>query len=422
MVSFLPRSRRLRARRLAVLVAVVAAIAVPTAAPTLAATPLRGIVRINAGASNTCALLASSQARCWGFNEDGELGDGTTKERLRPRVVVSSSGSGPLTGIRSVAVGGVHSCFVLKTDRAKCTGLNAFGSLGDGTTTPRSRPVTVRDAAGTSALRGIVSIAAGYVHTCAVLRSGKARCWGTNTSGQLGDRSTNERHLPVLVRRSDGSALTGIVSMAAGTDHTCALLRSGKVACWGAKAYLGDGSLDDRPFARSVLDRTGNEPLSGVTAIEAGESSTCARLSSGRLVCWGVNSSGQLGDGTTDPRAFPVRVRTPSGSGILGGVAQVSVGGSSACARTTARRVLCWGSDGDGQLGDGTPGGHRALPRAVRTASGATLTGVAQVSVGVGFTCARLTSGRARCWGDNDFGYLGDGTKEQRLFPVFVSS
>jgi hypothetical protein len=192
---------------------------------------LTNAVAIAAGGAYTCALLSDGTARCWGYNSDGQLGDGTTTQRLTP---VAVSG---LTNAVAIATGSYHTCALLSDGSARCWGGNNNGQLGDGTTTKRLTPVTV------IGLTNTVAIAGGDFHTCVLRSNGTARCWGHNTFGQLGDGTTTQRTTPVTV-----SGLTNAVAVAGGHFYTCALLSNGGARCWGDNdnGQLGDGTTTER--------------------------------------------------------------------------------------------------------------------------------------------------------------------------------
>jgi alpha-tubulin suppressor-like RCC1 family protein len=361
---------------------------------------LSNAVAITAGTAHTCALLSDGTARCWGRNGVGQLGDGTTTDRLTP---VTVSG---LTDAVAIAAGGYHTCAVLSDGTAQCWGMNDFGQLGDGTTTWHYTPVAV------SGLSNAVAIAAGSSHTCALLGDGTARCWGMNDFGQLGDGTTTSSSTPVAV-----SGLNNAVAIAAGGYHTCALLSDGTAKCWGNNWYgqLGDNTTTQRLTPVAVSG------LSNAVAIAGGYLHTCALLSDGTAKCWGDNGSGQLGDGTTTDSNVPVAV-----SGLAYALTPaISAGGLHTCALLGDGSARCWGHNMSGQLGDGTNTGPEmcgglylcsSTPVAV---SG--LANAVAIAAGLSHTCALLGDGTARCWGYNVFGQLGDGTTTSSSTPVAVS-
>jgi alpha-tubulin suppressor-like RCC1 family protein len=246
---------------------------------------------ITASAYHTCALTRAHGVKCWGFNEDGQLGDGTKTERSTPVAV-----SGLAGGVATISAGARHNCALTSGGGVKCWGDNEYGQLGDGTTTNRHIPVTVSGLAS-----GVATISAGQNHTCALTRAGGVKCWGANDFGQLGDGTTTNRHTAVAV----SGLASGIAAISAGAGHNCALTSGGGVKCWRDNGYgqLGDRTTTERHAAVAVSGLA-----SGVAAVAAGWVHTCALTSGGRVKCWGWNHFGQLGDGTTIDRHRPVEV------------------------------------------------------------------------------------------------------------------
>lgn len=291
-----------------------------------------------------------------------------------------------LANVAKVAAGGYHTCALTKAGAVNCWGLNDRGQLGDGTGADRRLAVNV---SGLSS--GVVDIAAGAEHTCALTRAGGVKCWGSNTSGQAGPTGGGGRP-------QDVQGLTsGVAAIAAGGFHTCALTTGGAVKCWGNNEYgqLGDGSNARNPAPADVRGLSG-----GVAAIAAGQHFSCAITSGGAVKCWGVNMTGQMGDSSGIERLEPVDI-----PGLSGGVVAIDAGANHACALTGSGEMKCWGSDYHGQLGDGAPRWDARSPRDVQSL------GDAVVSLAAGWwnTCAVTRAGGVKCWGDNTLGELGDG-------------
>jgi signal peptidase I len=211
----------------------------------------------------------------------------------------------------------------------------------------------------------------------------------------------------------------GVADVAAGREHSCAALVDGSVWCWGRNnsGQLGDGTVTDRRTATRVVGPGGSGFLADAAAVTAGEYHTCAVLGDGSAWCWGSNSQGQLGDGSTTTRRWPVQVRGVGGSGALGGVIQVEAGGSHTCARTGPDPAVCWGLNSSGQLGDGTTT-RRLWPVPVSGAAGVT---VVDVGVGPLHSCAVLGDGSAWCWGAGGSHRLGNGSTSNQTAPQQVA-
>lgn len=294
-----------------------------------------GITHVSAGSEGTCAVTSAGAAKCWGQNRFGQLGDGTTTDRATPVNVVGLG-----TGVTSIETFAFTTCALRTTGGVSCWGRNDHGQLGDGTTTGSAVPV---DVLGLSS--DVSSISVGGGHACALTTQGAVKCWGFNDIGQVGDGSTVDQMMPANVNGLG----SGVISIAAGGQHTCAVMASGGVKCWGQNSHgqLGNGvtsGLDANPEPVGVLGLT-----SGVAAIDLGGRHTCAITTVGGAKCWGDNESGQLGDGTTTSRSAPVDV-----VGLDTGVAALQAGGLHTCAVTTAGGAMCWGLNNAGQLGDGT--------------------------------------------------------------------
>ena len=290
------------------------------------------VASLGIGGVHSCAVMRDSSVRCWGSGARGELGNGATVDRHVPVVVTG------LSGVVQVVAGNVHSCALTAAGAVKCWGSNSAGQLGDGSFTDRSTPV---DVVGLSS--GVSMITAGFQHTCALTTAGAVKCWGRNNWGQTGNNDVNNQQFATPVDVIGLGA--GVVAVDADVGDTiCALLATGAVKCWGLNANgdVGDGTSGTN--RRQPVDVVGLS--AGVVAITA----KCAVLAPSRtLKCWGSNGSGQVGDGTTTARNVPTAV-----VGFGSDTRKARGVGGNRCGITVAGRLQCWGGNSSGQLGDGT--------------------------------------------------------------------
>ena len=335
---------------------------------------------IDAGYQHTCVLTSGGGVKCWGSNEFGQLGDGTTTNSGVPIDV-----TGLPSGVSAIAAGGAHTCALTNGGGVKCWGANHVGQLGNGSTIESAVPVDVSGLAS-----GVSAIAAGGSVTCALRIDGAVRFWGSNDWGQLGDGTTTDSSFPVDV----SSLRSGVTAIAVGENHTCALTTGGRVKCWGYNYFgeLGNGTTTDSSTPVDVSDLQ-----SGVNAITAANNRTCALTGVGGVKCWGY---GNLGNNTTDGSSIPVDV-----SGLASGVTAIAAGGGRTCALTSGGGVKCWGNSMYGQLGSGSPA-DVDVPVDVSGLG----SGVAAIAAGGGHNCALMSDGAVTCWGDNWYGQLGGGT------------
>jgi alpha-tubulin suppressor-like RCC1 family protein len=330
-----------------------------------------------------------------------------------------------ITDASEVSSGDRIACALLSGGKIDCWGWNANGELGEGTlgseTCGFSNWFCSRSPVAVVEMSEATQVSAGSTSACALLHSGSVECWGENQDGQLGNGTKTGPEAcrfgfcstrPVLV-----SGITDAVEVNVGWNDACARLASGSVTCWGldADGQLGHSSTEaELPLCeygwKCSLTPIAVSGVNEATQIEAGYGgSACALIASGHIECWGENSSGQLGDGTTTgPSATPVSV-----SGIADAT-RISASGGFACALLSGGGIDCWGGNNEGSLGDGSSTVPSDVPVEVSGIAHAT-----QVTTGLD-GCALIAGGAIECWGANYSGSLGDGTNTGSSVPVRV--
>jgi alpha-tubulin suppressor-like RCC1 family protein len=286
---------------------------------------LKGVTQISLGDQHGCALLTGGTVRCWGDDQQGQLGDGAGIPSGTPTMV-----SGITGGVTAIAAGGMHTCAVASGGAVQCWGADDSGQLGNGMSNGSSLvPVPV-----TGLSTGATALAAGEAFTCALLTGGSVKCWGDGLHGELGGQASSATPLSVSMPAS-------VVAIAAGFYHVCAVTTGGGVVCWGANNQGQLGSMPG-PSSAKPLAVAG---LSGVVAIAAGGNDTCALDGAGAVHCWGEDPVGDVGNGPALPGIIP---------SLTSGIGHVAVVTGHACAVTTGGAPKCWGTNESGDLGDGT--------------------------------------------------------------------
>ncbi len=331
------------------------------------------VAEISAGTAARCARMTNGQVYCWGR---GYLPTGS--EEQRPALVPG------IVDATRISVGEYQGCMLRSgtPGRVFCWGQNANEALGVGVSGTVRAPARVVD------LMDAVDVAVGLSHICALRSGGQVDCWG-NGYALFADAGLLRR--PVTI-----PDLSDAVALWSGYNRSCARRRGGQFVCWGenANGQLGDGTTSPRQTPTVVAG------IAGAVELGLGTQFSCARIADGTVRCWGSNAAGQLGLGSADLD----RHLAPAQVSGVNNAAQISAGASHACARLADGQVLCWGANGNGQLGDGTRT-DRPTPVAVTGLRDAVL-----IHAGASSTCALRRIGRLLCWGLNDGRQLGDGT------------
>ncbi|MCP5493673.1 MAG: putative Ig domain-containing protein [Leptospiraceae bacterium] len=373
------------------------------------------VAGISSGGEHTCALSSTGDVKCWGRAGSGQLGYGNTNpignDETPDSVGYVNVGGGTVT---QISAGYEHTCALLSTGDVKCWGRSDYGQLGYGNTTTIGDDETP-DSVGYVNVGGTATqISAGYEHTCALLSTGDVKCWGRSDYGQLGYGNTTtigDDETPASVGNVNvGGTVTQISS---GQKHTCALLSTGDVRCWGRSDYgqLGYGNtttIGDDETPASV----GNVNVGGtVTQISTGYENTCALLSTGDVKCWGRADSGQLGYGNINNIGDDEIPASIGNVDIGETVIQVSSGLKHTCVLLSTGNVKCWGEGNHGRLGYGssTDLGKTEVPSSYGNVNvGGTVT---QISAGDAQSCVLLSTGYVMCWGRGSYGRLGYGNE-----------
>ena len=419
--------------------------------------------QVSAGGLHTCALAGDSYQGdadyiCWGRSDMGQVAHGLEPYDLTstfPREVVGSGEvveevveetveevvegaveetvEGAVEEVpeevtplftEKITSGGGHTCALMSNEgEIHCWGLGMSGQLGDGLGVSSDRPIAVRNENG-SHLTGMTQVSSGNFHTCGLSSDEKILCWGYGGDGQLGHAQNTDAERPKVVKRvspddeNTFTPLISVVQVSSGENHTCALIRSGKVFCWGrgGEGRLGNGGNNSLNFAEAVMDES--EPLNGIIQISLGGSHSCALSYNGRVLCWGAGSSGQLGNQATLDSNTPVVVVDSSGSTLFD-IVQVSSARVHTCALKESGEVLCWGRGSGGRLGLGTEVDQMEA-HFVKMEDGSSISNISQISSGWNHTCALNSDGKAFCWGYGRNGRLGSGSKSNELAAVAV--
>ena len=358
--------------------------------------------RIAAGDKHTCAIALDDIIWCWGDNRMSQLGSSDFGDNFSLTPIQTTALPGSRVAHRIVA-GANHTCVLATDETVWCWGYNGYGAVG---VIGGNQPDPVQVTLGT----GATMIAAGGSETCAVLSDNKLKCWGRNLKGQLGNGVFGSAAVPTPVYTSSVPDSFTVAHLEIGAAHSCAISALGVAWCWGdyASGRLGTSvqSIALNPTATASLGGTASH-------VAAGGAHTCVLLVIGTVTCFGSNSTGQIGlTPGTAPNPTPTAVTLETMA------THVTAGEEFTCVLLTTAAVHCFGDNSAGQLGSGSIGSVRETPGAVTGLTGT----VVDVIAGASHACAVMSTGQVRCWGLNDQGQLGIGSKVTAVQASAITS
>lgn len=366
------------------------------------------LLDLEVGRAHSCVVFESGAVRCWGNNSDGQLGYGDVVSLGDDPGELPADDVNVGAKVVQVALGDYHTCARTDSGKVRCWGLGSSGQLGYGNNASLGYSRGQMPPADVDLGSPATQISAGGMHTCALLETGTVRCWGDGTWGQLGYETSTSVNAPF---KTDVPGVSSVMQIAAGGRHTCALRKNGKVLCWG---YNGQGQLG-LGHIMAIGDEPGEMPpaevaLDDVGVLSAGIDHTCAgRMFGGGVYCWGRNNAGKLGSFNGDVGDEPGEMPPPAVN-LGGAFLKIVAGDDQTCALLYNKKVRCWGYyQAAGYPGPKDIGFPEDFPPQDLDLGGDAVDLASHLGE---FNCALLVDGTLRCWGENFSGQLGYGHKE----------
>ncbi len=358
----------------------------------------------------TCVVLNTNSMKCWGDGGMGRLGNGQWYNRADPVSVNLGGNGGPTTAVEVSSGSTHHSCAVMTDGSMQCWGEDYYGQNGHGSGGGWHGGDATPVQVTMPTGRTAQTVANGFHHSCAVMDDGSLYCWGDNRVGQLGLGTTSEReNVPTSVTLPDNRS---VIAVTGGFDSSCIILNDSTGMCTGLNqdGQLGNGNTTNYTSFTPITVLPAN---SNLAAISIGVRHTCGLLDNGSVYCWGWGDDGQLGDGNTETmNSSAVKVDFPAGRTAIA----IDAGMMHTCAILDDNSAMCWGDNEYGQIGDNTTT-DRLTPTNVTFPGGI---GVATISAGRVHTCAIVMNGSVYCWGAHEIGQLGNGWTTDSDIPLFV--
>ena len=346
-------------------------------------------LEVTSGEGFTCSLGETKIVKCWGLNDSGQLGDGTFVSRYTPQVVKN------LPPIIRIASGLSHTCAISENRNVYCWGGNQFGQLGNQTNVGSNLPVQV------SGISEVAQISLGSYHSCAITMSQSVYCWGRNSSKQLANDYVSYSSLPLPV-----SGVNNVSKIVTGKSSTCVLDEMRLVSCWGSNL---SGQLGVSSSSISVATPSAVGGALRFKDIQMGFEHVCATSIESNIYCWGSNSNGQIGNGSSSAQTSPTYISTPQFTPY-----KLQLGANSSCAIDSVGNTICWGSNSDGQLGLPALTNYRTPTQVVREASNL-------ISLSSSHSCILKNDSQVYCMGSNSVGQLSTDKVNQTSAAVHVA-
>ena len=343
---------------------------------------------VAAGYNHACAILENQSIICWGHGGSGRLGDGNTANSVDPVYAILPANETPV----EIGAGWWHTCGLMESGNVYCWGDGSYGQMGDSSTSDNLQLGLVNLPTGRTAK----TLAVGEHHACVIADNDEVYCWGNNEAGAVGASGYQDAEsTPVHV---DLPGVLYAITIGAGNEHTCVGVNNGQAYCWGQnyRGQLGAGTFDEGTYEPTGVILPYNRDI---VSIAAGGFHTCGLLDNGKAMCWGNNWGGQVGDGTNTDRSTPVYVSMGSTT-----ARSIVTGFDHSCMILDWGETKCWGENGNGQLGDGNYPSSSNLP--VEISGSEEFVTIASIAW---FVCGINTDAEVYCWGNNEFGQVGNG-------------
>jgi len=382
------------------------------------------ITNVSLGFYHSAALTSEGRIFTWGYNDNGQLGNGTTIDKFTPTEITNQFNLAIGETITSVSLGGNHSSVVTSEGRIFTWGYNVYGQLGDGTLDNKLYPTEITNQFNLAIGELITNVSLGAYHSSAFTSEGRIFTWGHNNHRELGDGTTVDKYIPTDITSQFNLTIgETITSVSMGGNHSSVVTSEGRIFTWGRNDFgqLGDGTTTSKDVPTEITNKFNLAIGESITNVSLGAYHSSAITSEGRIFTWGLNNDGRLGNGTTVDKQVPTEITNQFNLAIGETITSVSLGSDHSAAVTSEGRIFTWGRNYYGRLGDGTTVDKHVptlITNQFNLAVGETIT---SISLGSAHSAAVTSEGRIFTWGLNSSGQLGDGTYTSKYIPTEIT-